>query len=155
MKNNKGFSLVEMILVIAILAVLVLVGTLGLSYVQGREAEKATQEIVSVLREAQAISMVKYETQVTITTDASGNIVANTTVQDNADAEKVTETSRICSSTVSILCAAQSPNDSMTFVFDRTNGSFKTFPDTEIYVEKAGTKKVIVIAPGTGKISIE
>lgn len=59
MKNNKGFSLVELIIVLAILAVVTGVSFVGLGYVHGKNVKSSVEKIDSSLLKIQSYTMSK------------------------------------------------------------------------------------------------
>lgn len=59
-KNNKGFSLVELIAIIAIMAIMIGMGSLSLSLLIGSEAKQAAEKIGAQLNEAKTGSMSRY-----------------------------------------------------------------------------------------------
>lgn len=65
-KNNKGLSLVELIVVIAIMAVLVGMLALSLSILTGAQAKQAAEKISSQLNEAKTGSMSRYQQTLTL-----------------------------------------------------------------------------------------
>ncbi|MBQ2800955.1 MAG: prepilin-type N-terminal cleavage/methylation domain-containing protein [Lachnospiraceae bacterium] len=77
MKNNKGFSLVELIIVIAILAVVSSVSIVGLSYVSSTNVKSTVRKINSSLLKTQNYTMSKSsggrDIGMRLTLDSSGN----------------------------------------------------------------------------------
>lgn len=65
-KNNKGFSLVELIVVIAIMAIAVGAVSLSVSLLTGSEANKAFQKLEAVLDEVRTGSMTRFNETLTI-----------------------------------------------------------------------------------------
>lgn len=59
MKNNKGFSLVELIIVLAILAVVTGVSFVGLGYVYGKNVKSSIEKIDNSLLKIQSYTMSK------------------------------------------------------------------------------------------------
>ena len=57
--NNQGFSLVEMIIVIAIMAIMITTVGLSLSLVSGRKVKKCAEEIVSTIERTRVLSLGK------------------------------------------------------------------------------------------------
>lgn len=86
--NNKGLSLVELIVVIAIMSIAVGSLTLSVSLMTGSEAKKAFQKIESVLDEARTGSMSRFNETLTIkymekdTTYSEGTGVSGTIESD-------------------------------------------------------------------------
>lgn len=65
-QNNNGFSLVELIVVIAIMSIAVGALSLSMSLVTGAEAKKAFSKIESVIDEARTGSMTRFNETLTI-----------------------------------------------------------------------------------------
>jgi len=82
-KNNKGFSLIEFIVVIAIMSITVGALSLSVSILTGSEAKKAFQKMEAVLDEARTGSMTRFNETLTIsylTGDASYDVATDTIV---------------------------------------------------------------------------
>ena len=97
MKNNKGFSLVELIIVIAIMAVLV--GVLAPTYLQYVEKSKKSNDVSTVDSVVNAVEIAAIDpevastkwTQLTITIDTSGTTYAQATGDDTKIVDAVKE----------------------------------------------------------------
>lgn len=59
MKNNKGFSLIELIIVIAILSILTSVSIVGLGYLYSTNIKSSIKKIDSALQQAQSYTVSK------------------------------------------------------------------------------------------------
>ncbi len=64
--NNKGFSLIELIVIVAIMAMMVGMGSLAISLLTGSDAKQACQKIGSQLDEAKTGSMSRYDEDLNI-----------------------------------------------------------------------------------------
>lgn len=73
--NNQGFSLVELVIVMAIMAVVVTTVGLSISLVSGRKVKKCADEIVSTIERTRVLSLGKDQGQVEfiLSQDASGD----------------------------------------------------------------------------------
>ena len=74
--NNQGFSLVELVIVMAIMAVVVTTVGLSISLVSGRKVKKCADEIVSTIERTRVLSLGKDQGQVEFILsqdDASGD----------------------------------------------------------------------------------
>lgn len=73
--NDRGFSLVEMVIVIAIMAIVVTTAGLSISMVSGRKVKKCADEIVSTIERTRVLSLGKDQGQVEfiLSQDASGD----------------------------------------------------------------------------------
>ena len=62
MKNKKGFSLIEMIVVIAIMAIVLGLGALGISTLTGQRVKTASKDIYNMYGSSQLVAMSKGDT---------------------------------------------------------------------------------------------
>ena len=79
--NNKGFSLIELIVILAIMAIMVGMGSLAMSLLTGSEARQACDKISAQLNEAKTGSMSRYDEDLNIV------YVSDPSVYDWADKE--------------------------------------------------------------------
>lgn len=161
-KNNKGFSLVELIVIIAIMAVLV-GGVVGYAGVYGStKVKNCAKEIESRLSETKVCAMSKSQAYITIYADDTGVYV--TSVQGS-----VTETEKIGEKGLSVSYRNVRSGNSYTAVgtteatglkieFDRASGACKKMADGKycyaINVTNGTTTYTVNIEPITGKTSM-
>lgn len=125
-KDNRGMSLVEIIIVIAILSTLTALVTMGLSSIFEKPAEECARKLTSTLQSARTTTMGKRDTFVSIYKDDDDNIMVQETVNGTAKpAVKVGESSLVVTYTMGgsdghALGGASSP---LVIKFDRSNGS--------------------------------
>ncbi len=79
--NNRGFSLIELIVILAIMAIMVGMGSLAMSLLTGSEARQACDKISAQLNEAKTGSMSRYDEDLNIV------YVSDPTAYDWADKE--------------------------------------------------------------------
>ena len=91
--NNQGFSLVEMIIVIAIMAIVVTTAGLSISVVSGRKVKKCADEIVSTIERARVLALGKDQGQVEfiLSHDADGDYHAKIYQGSNASDDPVSD----------------------------------------------------------------
>lgn len=75
-QDNRGMSLVEIIIVVAIMSTMIGVVGFGINLISGRPAEECAQKLTSALQHARTITMGKNTTSITIFMNAEGQIVA-------------------------------------------------------------------------------
>ena len=66
MKDNNGFSLIELIVIIAIMVIMVGMGGLAMSLLTGSDAKQAAEKIGSQLDEAKTGAMSRYDEDLNI-----------------------------------------------------------------------------------------
>ncbi|MBO4845637.1 MAG: type II secretion system protein [Lachnospiraceae bacterium] len=149
--DNKGFSLVELIVIIAIMALMVGMGTLAVSLLTGSEAKQACEKISAQLNEAKTGSMSRYDEDMNIVyvddpsaydwADKEGYYVVKqlyTFTKDATTKKPVvmslgSEHRYICNSRVSMVFTYDGGNYSVSpvsgngvgFTFDRATGLYK------------------------------
>jgi prepilin-type N-terminal cleavage/methylation domain-containing protein len=168
-KENGGFSLIEIIVTIAIMSVLV--GAMGYSYsmVSGRGAEECARKLASTLSHARTTSMGKYSNIITIKNTGS-SIIVNEDIFVKYDEEgKKVETKRestVGKSNVTVMFKYNSDGEyeqlvndgTIEFHFNSSTGALITAKDdvSQLYfkISKGKTEKFVVINSLTGKVSV-
>lgn len=173
--DNRGMSLVEIIIVVAIMSTMIGVLSFGLSLVSGKPAEECAQKLASVIQHTRTITMGKNMTTITIYMDAEGKIVAREESErliDN-DGNGVTDVKEtvVGEDGVRVVCHLEGGGETeitgsneVELLFDRGSGALKMVKINgtdrgkcriEIEISKANKTKYIVIIPVTGKLSIQ
>lgn len=136
-KNNKGFSLVELIVVIAIMSVLLGIFVYSISLVSGRDAQKCANNISDALDQAKSYAMAKSgSTDAYMEIRKMGNnfyiaefYVPNSPVKDTG--YTLIDTEKLGSGNVKISCNVGGSSyeiqgaNKLKVTYDRLNGSFK------------------------------
>lgn len=183
--DNQGFSLIEIIIVVAIMATMSGVLGFGLPLITGKPADECASKLSSNLKHAQTLATGKQSVTVEIKNDDAGNIFAQTTsvkVLDNTGTtETDTQTSIIGVSGVTVefyvsdgaggvtLATTLSPSSvgAIRLTYDRITGAISTtevlngsvYVATEdimsIKITKGNKTRYINITPVTGNIELE
>lgn len=161
-KNNKGFSLVELIVIIAIMAVLVggvasYIGSLG-----NAKARKCAKELQSHIAETKVCAMSRSNASMTVYADDTGVYID--TVQGSS-----TETIKIADKGVKVsyrnsrgsttyIQVGTTAADGLTLNFDRASGACKKMADGNycygFLVEAGSSTYTVELEPLTGKTSV-
>lgn len=170
--NNKGMSLVELMVVIAIITILGGVGIMGVNAMTGKPAQKCAQQIVYSLEKHRTSTMGKVSAKYVLTRDANGDIYAIEYLSNNDTIDPTTDqASKIklgdskmkitfwqVGSSAATLYSLESGNG-LVLEFDRSSGAFKKQDDgsycTEIIVERGGRTHKITLVPLTGKVYMQ
>lgn len=163
-QNNNGFSLVELIVVIAIGVILASATAISISSVLGVAVKQCSRNIESVLNKAKVSTMGKDSVIVELyKNDGAGNDGAYyyTVYVNGIESEK----KKIGRSSLEITYSMEqdyssvktlSGSEKITIEFDRSSGAEKANADgkccSRIWVKKGGTQKIITIYKETGKI---
>lgn len=171
-KNNKGYSLVELIVVIAIISVVGLGALWSIIMVFSANAKTCANDIVGAISECKVTTMSKGQgnVRVIIYRSANGNVCAELQMRETStsaweavrDAEKIG--AKKCS--VGTTDGADDLPDranAWEFYFDRSSGSFLYSTDsgkpntsvTEIYVQGGRKNYRIKLEELTGKTILE
>ena len=163
-KNNGGFSLVELIVVIAISVVLIGAATISIRSVMGVEVKQCARNIESILNKTRVTTMGNDSAVLEIYKDASdGAYYYKTTING-----VVSDPSKIGKSRIDVYYSMEdnygnktqlNGSNSIVLQFDRSSGAQK--PDannkssSRIWIQKNSTEKVITIYKETGKVICE
>jgi prepilin-type N-terminal cleavage/methylation domain-containing protein len=168
--DNSGFSLIELLVIIAILSVLVGVSGYGLSMVSTKSVDKCAKQLASVLSQARTTSMGKYKNVITFTNESS-SIKINEHIVMSLKDDGITEdktadrVNSIGGKNMTIEYSYDggsnySSIDSLKVRFDSGTGALKSQSDDSnrliFRVHKTGTEyyKYVIINSLTGNISV-
>jgi prepilin-type N-terminal cleavage/methylation domain-containing protein len=164
-KNNKGFSLVELIIVLAILAVVTSVSIVGLGYLFNTNVKSTIRKINSSLLKTQSYTTSKSsggrDVGMRLTVDGSGNYCVQYLGigQEDEVIGKSNLTIRCHKTDGSTTTVSSTPVD---IYFDRSTGGLLSVEESvpDVYWEKieilvGGTSKgIVTISKVTGKTEI-
>lgn len=152
--KDKGFTLVELIVVIAIMAVATTVGGYALSTISLANTKNCATEIKSKLdltRMEATRSVAEAAREVLIYEDESGVYLK---VGDG-------EADRIGNSSVSVTCDGQalegitSEHGGVRFSYDKSSGAFTKLGCSKMVVSGAGREYTLTLYAKTGKVKME
>lgn len=180
MKDNSGLSLVELTIVVAIMAILIGLVSMGVSVIWGMDAKKAAGKIDSYLKETKTAALGRDFQELKIYADGTGDYYADFVIyeyqQDPANpgvvlpnpVPVVSKTEYIGKKTVTITCRLQdgsvltiSPGgNTLTLGYNRASGAF-TYAKvddivsatycTEINLVQGSKTYSLELIPSTGK----
>ena len=149
--KDKGFTLVELIVVIAIMAVATTVGGYALSTISLANTKNCATEIKSKLdltRMEATRSVAEAAREVLIYEDESGVYLK---VGDG-------EAERIGNASVSVTCdgqALEETTNGVRFSYDKSSGAFTKFGCSKMVVSGAGREYTLTLYAKTGKVKME
>lgn len=169
--NNKGLSVVEMVVVISIMAVLSGMIAIGLGSVFSKPADECAEKVYNAINNTRLITMGKNEASIEISTDGTYIYVTEKSKKLNN-----TEDSRrypVSEKNVKVEYALTGEGTDMwttltsaspiILSYNRASGAFKpksTAPEGDIYYErlrisKGSKERIITLYSNTGKVSID
>jgi len=147
--KDKGFSLVELIVVIAIMAVAVSVSGYALSTISLANAKNCATEIKSKL------DLVRLES--TTNLDQAAQVLWLYEKDDSVYLQVGSGTAKeIGNSSVTVKCDGSAlTEDGVKFQYDKGSGAFVTFGCGKIEVSGAGREYTLTLYQKTGKVKME
>lgn len=167
-KNNGGFSLVELIVVIAISVVLIGAATISIRSVMGVEVKQCARNIESIINKTRVTTMGKSSAVLEIKKESSDGAYYYILTETDGKGNTKTSKEKIGKSRIDVYYSMKddysdktqlSVSDKIVLQFDRSSGAQK--PDangkccSRIWIQKNNTEKVITIYKETGKVVCE
>lgn len=170
--NDLGFSLVELIIVVAIMSLFLGMTGYGLSLSSGKPAEECARKLAACIQHGRTTTMGKYRNIITISKEAgSEQIVIKETVTISIAFDGTEQTSERSSTVGSKGVKVEYSTDggssfteltagsSITLRFDSGSGALKkTAPGDTYYttfrISKANKVKYVTIEPLTGRVAV-
>lgn len=161
-KNQRGYTLVELIVVIALMGVVVSVGLLSYSLVTGRNIKNCTAELESYLGKTKIQAMSRETATLRIFAASDGIYVNLSTEARDVRIGKrgltVTYETRQGGATQTYTLNTDGSN-ALTLSFDRSSGAFQPLVDgsecSRIILTDGTRTMRLVLVPETGKYYIE
>lgn len=162
-RNNRGFTLVEIIIVVAIIGALTGIISMSISSVYSTKARRCASEMDAFISMCKVNVMSRAGT-IAITLDVDDNGCIRGTYYENGvskDSRVFSDANVSATFTVNGVTTDLSPTDTLTLSFDRNTGGFK--PQGEISGVSTyctaiditcGRTYVITLVPSTGNHSI-
>ncbi len=171
-RDNKGMSLLELIIVVAIMSVMIGLTSLGISTLTGRPVEKCAQQLVTTIQHTKTMTMGKHETSIVIGRDTDGSLMAREITTQLLDQDGNTSTTERKASfggeDVTVVCMLADGNEvtiagsvSIELLFNRGSGALQStllngVPVANcvgIRLSKGSKTQSITIVPLTGSVS--
>lgn len=167
--NNKGMSLVEIIVVIGMMSIVLGVVGYSLSLSSSKHIDECAKKITNAIQHCRTVTMGKNETTITISYNASGNVVVNETVKHVDDTGAIITNNNetivgkqglTVTYNISGVGEKSLSSEPLTLKFNRGNGSLQatngseTSLCTKIVVSRDANAKNIEIIPITGKVTL-
>ncbi len=157
-KDNRGLSLVEIIIVISILSILSVAGVIGVGMISGKPAEQCAENIKVSLLNNRTTALGKFKTDITIEDNGSGIELTENIYGSAPDGTLTVESSKktkIGESTVSVAYSYTDPSSGyteinsstpLTISFDRATGAVILPPGgTDLYIRCSKSDKTYVL----------
>lgn len=156
-KDNRGYSLVETIVIIAILAALGGVVVYGLSLASGKSVTQCARQMQILLEQNRTVTMGKESTYVMIYKDPSKGVMAQEFINGSSSGKPPV---KIGESTVDVTCNGTSIGEDVSggakVEFDRGTGALKDVTDDmEFVISRGGRVLTLTIDVLTGKVRIQ
>ncbi len=161
--NNKGFSYVELILVLAIMAIMIGMLSLSYSYVTSNNVSKAAAKMESVFNTARIVSLSKGSEQGALNIMQEDGKVYYCIGKFDPDDPNCPEWNKIAQTPVYITLAnngshSDLPNGSIIiYKYNPSSGAFKSdaFPYNEIIFTNGNKESSLILFKATGKCKVK
>lgn len=153
--DNKGLTLVEILIVVAILAILGGVAMTGMSLLTSRPVDECAKKIQIALEGSRNTTMGKYSGYVEFTADSDG-VYVQEYINGSANGEKI----RIGRGGVSVGVSAPTTSTSFSSTpykveFDRADGSLETDGPITFTVSNGSRTIIVTVDKLTGRVDLE
>lgn len=168
MGNNRGFTLVELIAVLSIMAVLTGVGVSMMGLIPRTQVNSCSEKIVTAIEKSRTNALSFKNSEVELYSDSDGVYINNYVYKGNNPA--TVETTKVGDAGVSIYYTLDNGEElelagdklmlgfnrsSGAFVYSKLNGTDQTKYCTLIIIRKGTTTRKLVLTQLTGKVSVE
>lgn len=154
-KDNRGYSLVEMIVIMAIIAALGGVAAYGLSLVSGKPVTQCARQMQILLEQNRTVTMGKESTYVMIYKTPTG-VMAQEFINGSSSGKPPV---KIGESTVDVTCGGSpignTESTGTKVEFDRGTGALKGNAEMVFVISRGGKVSTLTIEALTGKVRIQ
>lgn len=168
--NNKGFSLVELLVVVAILGVLAVGTTLSYRAVKSADVRKAASTFDEMMKSVRTECMGKAEASylyVYKENDGFYYVISSKKSSSLGEVKSLDGVQKLCAKSIDITCETEAGNDTISYgsfvavSFEKGTGKVKYFSGgtdggslTGVTFSRGGKTSNIVVAYETGKTSL-
>lgn len=167
--NNRGVSLVELIVVITIMTILVGSAGVGIGVISGKPAQQAANKWASEMERIRTVGMGKKTASSTLIMDSSGWCIYETIEGKEYSKTKIAASSVSCDVVVGGTSFPVNKDTEVEVVFARNDGSLKsvsigespvyelsTITDEVVFTfKKYHTTYNVVVTPITGRVVVK
>lgn len=168
-KNNSGFSLVELIIVIAIVAALITTVFLSVSMVFSANAKACSNDLQRAIADCKVTTMGKARAWLVIYRGSNNRVYSQMHIMEQVEGEEIgtladipQEPQKLGGNRVVVTYTDSAgvdqgdlPETGITIEFDRSSGSFKDGTPQSIDVIGGNRHYHLVFVKLTGKVSVE
>ena len=161
MKRNGGLTLIELVVVIAIMSVLVGVVGISITVVSRQKVSNAAADVRGLLQTAQTIAMSKKNCYVEITKESSGYVFTTYSYTESASTDrrvidKVTIGDKIVVSIpTGVGNSYAAVNSAVQIKYKRESGAFDTGTPTGIRFSRGNKTVTLSLTALTGRVSFK
>lgn len=155
-KDNKGYSLVEMIVILAIMAALGGVVAYGLSLVGSKPVAQCARQMQILLEQNRTVAMGKENNTYVVIYKTSDGVMAQEYINGSSSGKPPT---KIGESTVDVTCGGtpigNTESTGTKVEFDRGTGALRGNAEMVFVISRGGKVSTLTVEALTGKVRIE
>ena len=168
--NNKGMSLVEIIIVIALISIVTGVIGYNISLAKAKDIEECAKKMTSAIQHCRTVTMGKYDTTITIAYEDNKIVATETMTSVDETGASVVKTDKkvIGKKGLDVTYSVSGggggekslQTEALILKFNRGNGSLESTNGndgqfcTKIVISRGAKSRIIEIVPITGRVSL-
>lgn len=164
-KDNRGISLVEVMVVIAIIVVVGAVGIMSVNAMSGKPAQQCAQQVVYSLEKHRTSAMGKVKAEYVMSVDSSTNKIIAKEYLSNSNTYGDPKVYELGAAGIKVTYVTGDgvthdlATEPLTLQFERSSGAFKKLASgqycNKIIIERGGRTHEVTLVPLTGKVYID
>ena len=154
--NNKGYSLLEVVIVVSLIALFTGVAFIGFRVLNSRQVDDCVKKLKMGLESNKVTTMGKFESSVSIYVDSKGYLTLDESINGEINTKRIGDDNLKYEYKVDAGAWNNVPGASnkLTVKFNRNSGSVETTEVTDFRISLGNTSVTVNIDKLTGRVSV-